>query len=181
MSRVMSFRDLRMIDELAQYNEIELLHPSMDNLVNGFLEQLGFDLSEGVLYVPNKHRDLQNKVAVGFRVVGRISLSREYLTSPLASAVDRLIAAQYTDPSLARELATMMGAGASFMAESSRDGLYDEDEEYPSDWIEDDMENIDSEIKALEAIRDSIRGPYLNAYGNIKTPAEYQSGDGRGL
>jgi len=172
----MSFRDLKLIDELAKYNEIELLRPEMDDLVNGFLVQLGFDLSEGVLYVPNKHRDLQNNVAVGFRAVGRISLSREYLTSSMATAVDRLIAAQYTDPSLARELASMMGTGASFMAESSRDGLYDEDEEYPNDWIEEDRDDVDNEIKSLEAIRDGLRGPYLNEYGNIKTPAEYKNG-----
>lgn len=175
MSRVVSFRDLRLIDELAQYNEIELLHPSMDDTMNKYLEQLGFNTSAGVLYVPNKHRDMQGNVAVGFMAVGQISNNREFLASPLCTLIERLIAAAQKDPSLAREMASMMGSAVNFMAMEGVESLFDEEEEFPSEWVEPDYEDVSAQLKMLENLRDEIRGPCYNEYGNVKTPEEYKN------
>lgn len=170
---MLSFRDLRRIDELAPFNEIELLHPSKDAVVNKYLEELGFNTDVGVLYIPNKHRDLQNKVAVGFRAVGEIRAYSEYNDSPLCTTVERILAAAKTDPSLAREMSLMLG---SYVSLTMQDGIeYEDDEEFSPELIEDDYSDVAAEIQALCTIRDSIRGSFLNDYGNIKTPEEYQN------
>lgn len=174
MSRVMSFRDLRLIDELSDYNEIELLHPSMDDRVNFYLAQLGFDTDYGILYVPNKHRDMQGNVGVGFRAVGEITINRNFINSPLCSTVERLIAASYKDPSLAAEMAKMMGNSISYDMIAGIDDGGEPIEEFPPELIEPDYEEMSAQIKFLENLRDEIRGPYLNEYGSIKTPEEYK-------
>lgn len=170
MSRVFSFRDLRLIPALSEYNEIELLHPSMDEKMNHFLGQLGFDLDYAILYVPAKHRDMQGKVGVGFRAVGEISINRAFITSPLCSITERLIAASYTDPSLTRELCQLMGNSISFKGSEADDTLH---EDWPEDLYEPDYEEVTQQIKTLEDLRDQIRGPMHNEYGSLKTPREY--------
>lgn len=175
MSRVISFRDLRLVNPLMNFNEIELLHPAFDAYINGVLEQLGFDTTVGVLYVPNKHRDLQGKVAVGFRAVGQINPYSAYIDSSLCTLVERLVAASKKDMSLAKEMAAMMGNSVNIMVQ---DGVeYEPDEEFPAELIESDYDDVAAQIAALEAIRDAIRGPSHNDYGNIKTPDEYQNAD----
>lgn len=175
MSRVMSFRDLRLIKELSAYNEIELLHPSMDDRVNFYLERLGFDTDYAILYVPNKHRDMQGKVGVGFRAVGEISINRGFVNSPLCSTIERLIAASYQDPSLAREMAKMLNTSVNFnMMSGVEEELIDENEEFPPELIEPDYEEVSGQLKFLENLRDQIRGPCYNEYGSLKTPAEYR-------
>lgn len=176
MSRVISFRDLLLIEELNKYNEIELLHPSMDETVGKYLGQLGFDTDYGILYVPNKHRDMKGNVAVGFRAVGEISCNREFINSPLCSTIERIIAASYQDPSLAQELSIMHGNSINFAALHSPD-VIDENDEFPLEYIEEDYEEVLQQLKTLTDIRDTIRGTYLNEYGNIKTLAEYAEVD----
>lgn len=155
MSRVFSFRDLRLIPELSKYSEIELLHPILDPTVNAFLEVLGFDLNYPVVYEPSKHRDMQGKVAVGFRAVGEISLKRAFINSPLCSVDERLIAASKQDMSLTRELAQLAGRGSTFAAGENR---LVSSEDFPPELIEADYDDVTSQIAQLEAIRDHIRG-----------------------
>lgn len=171
MSRVMSFRDLRLIDEVAQYNEIELLHPDRDPMMKKYLSQLGFDTDYGVLYAANKHRDMQGNVAIGFRAVGEISINRSFINSPLCSTIERIIAAGVTDQSLAQELSRMMGNSVAFISNDADVGSEDDDE-FPEDLIELDYEEVTAQIKALEAIRDIIRGSSFDDYGNVKELAD---------
>lgn len=166
MSRVMSFRDLQLIPELGQYNEIELLHPSMDEVMKNYLGQLGFDTDFGVLYVPNKHRDMQGKVAVGFRAVGEISINRSFVNSSLCSVDERIIAAGVTDMSLAIEMSKMMGNSVAFMAIDA--AVYEDDDEFPPELIEPDYLEVLAELEMLVAIRDTIRGSFMDEYGNVK-------------
>lgn len=170
MSRVISFRDLRLIPELSQFNEIELLHPVNDGRVAKYLEQLGFNTSAPVEYLPSKHRDIQGNVAVGFRAVGVIDTSSTFLGSHMATMEDRIMATFFKDPSLARELAQMLNTGINF----SDDALFDDEgEEFPEELIEPDFEEKAAEIKALEDLRDTIRGPMYNEAGAVKTYVEY--------
>jgi hypothetical protein len=171
MSKVLSFRDLLLLDELKGYNEIQLLHPSMDATVNKYLAEIGFDVDYGILYVPNKHRDMQGNVGVGFRAVGEISINRSFINSPACSPIERIIAASYQDPSLARELASMLGSSVNFKMEQEAE--LEPDEEFPPELIEPDYEEVKAQIKMLETIRDQIRGPFINDYGNVKTAEEY--------
>lgn len=172
MSRVMGFRDLRIIPELAQYNEVELLHPSMDAVMNKYLEQLGFNTNAPIEYIPNNYRDMQGKTGVGFRAVGTINADSAYLRSPLASMEDRITATYYKDPTLAKELAMMMNTGISFVdVEVTQDG--DEDD-FPEELVEPTYEDVAAELKRLEDLRDAIRGPVYNESGAPKTPAEYK-------
>lgn len=169
MSRVFSFRDLKLIPELAPFNEIELLHPKMDALVNKYLSQLGFNLNQSVLYVPALHRDMQGNVGIGFRAVGSITTSRDFLNSRLCSPIERLIAASTYDMSLTKELSKLMGSSVSLF--SRADG---EDPEFPEELVEPDHEDVQKQVAFLETLRDEIRGSPYNEYGALKTPDEYK-------
>lgn len=179
------FRDILLIPELSKYNEIQLLPPSMDKLVNKYLKQLAFDITQPIVYIPAKYRDMQNKVAVGFRAVGEINRSREY--KGLLDTTQRIVAAGYTDASLAREMAELMGRSRSYTNEDERPrmtkkerelrknegyNLYDEDEEDIVQ-VEEDYEDTLEQIVMLETIRDTVRGPMFNNAGGLKVPSEY--------
>jgi hypothetical protein len=169
MSRNFSFRDLRRIPELAKFTEVELLDPSKDELVNQALVQLGFNINAPILYVASQHRDLAGKVEVGFRAVGEISSDPAYLNSRLCPLIERLIWAAQKDPSLARELAKMMGHSVNL-----DDDATDEANDFPDSDIEPTYEVVQLQIEALTFLRDEIRGSPYNEQGNLKTSAEYQ-------
>ena len=173
MSRIFSFRDLRLIPEIGEFNEIELLHPKHDDLVNHYLFMLGFNLMSPVLYVPAKHRDLRNHVAVGFRAVGSLSRGRAFLNSKLCTTTERLIAASKQDMSLTVELAKLMGNSCSLGNPYESESLFAE-QQFPSEMVESDYDDVKAEILSLEKIRDMIRGSPYNEYGGLKTPDEYQ-------
>lgn len=174
MSRVISFRDLRVIPELAQYNEVELLHPSRDKMMAKYLEQLGFNTDAPVQYIPNKHRDMQGNVGVGFRAVGTIAVGSEFLESRMATMEDRILATYFTDPSLARELAQMMNTGISF-SDGDDNSLLDDEDEFPEELTEPDFPEVEAALKELEQLRDSIRGSMYNESGAPKTYGEYET------
>lgn len=170
MSRVFSFRDLRLIPELSKYNEIQLLHPSMDAVINAYLSQLGFDMNHAIFYVPAKHRDMQGKIDVGFRAIGEISDDRAFITSKLCTITERLVAASHTDPSLCKELSSLMGNSISYRdVEDNHDG----EESYPEDLVEPDFDEVAQEILNLENLRDQIRGTPHDEAGALKLPGTY--------
>jgi hypothetical protein len=174
MSRTISFRDLLVCEELAHIkNEIELLHPDNDDLVADILSKIGFDVEYPVLYVPSKHRDMQNKIEVGFMAVGEISLNRSFINSPMCSITERMVAASYTDPTMTRELAGLMGHSINYKVLLSEDAEYD-GEELPNEMLEPDREHVAKQIKQLADIRDAIRGDMYNEAGDLKTFAEYK-------
>lgn len=174
MSRVISFRDLMVCTKLAHIrNEIELLNIENDDVVASILAQVGFDVDYPVLYVPSKHRDMQNKVSVGFMAVGDISLNRSFVNSYLCSTTERMIAACYTDPSLMRELNRLTGNRVNYKALLADEGEGDL-EELPEDMLEPDRDIISAQIKQLTELRDSIRGGIYNEAGDLKTFAEYK-------
>ena len=173
--RSISFRDLKLIPELSRYNEIELIHPSNEELMLHWLGKIGFDTDYSVMYLPSKHRDMQNKVAVGFRAVGEISLNRGFVNSPMCSLVERMAVAGYTDRSLAQEMAERAGKTVDVQAISDREDLAGPScEDFTNDMIEPDWKEVEGQIRALEDIRDQLRGPIRNSAGAYKTPTEYE-------
>jgi hypothetical protein len=106
--KVISLRDLMLCEELAGIkNEIELIHPSNDNLVNSLLVQIGFDIKKNILYEASKHRDLTGKVAIGFCACGEYSTDPQY--KKFLDVTERTVVAGMVDPSLGREMAAMQG------------------------------------------------------------------------
>lgn len=169
MSRIFSFRDLRRIPTLSNYNEIQLLHPAMDAVINNCLEQLGFSLNHAIQYIPANHRDLSGKVEVGFRAVGEISQNREFINSHLCTMTERLVAAAQVDPSLTRELCTLMGNSLNISGEDAGE----ESSDFPDELVEPDYKNVVDQIAALERIRDEIRGTAYAEDGSLKLPGNY--------
>lgn len=175
MSKVLSFRDLLLCEELAHIkNEIELLHTANDDIVEDVLRKVGFDTDYPVLYVPSKHRDMQNKVAVGFMAVGEISLNRNFINSPMCSVEERIVAAGYQDRSRAVEMQRLTGGRVSATILATDDDRIGDENEYAPDLIEPDYEEVAKQIKQLEEIRDAIRGDKYNEAGDLKTFAEYK-------
>jgi hypothetical protein len=181
--KVLSFRDLMVCEELSHIkNEIELLHPSNDGLVNSLLVQLGFDVKREVLYEASKHRDLKGHVAIGFCACGEYSTDQRY--KKFLGVTDRIVIAGMRDPSLGREMALSQGSQSSYRNcedqwnDGSRakkdDARYytdeellemgwsagdDADGEYASaEYIEDNWEATLRAIRQLEEIRDAVRG-----------------------
>jgi hypothetical protein len=155
-------------------NEIEMLHPDNDKAMALVLSKIGFDVEYPIQYLPSKHRDMNNKVAVGFMACGDISINRAFVNSYLCSTVERMIAASYVDPSLTRELGALMGHHVNYRS------LLDDDTEWagdemPEDMLEPDFEEVGRQIATLAEIRDSLRGSQYNESGDLKTYAEYQS------
>lgn len=171
MNRVLSFRDLRLISELSKFTEIELLNPENDSMVFGYLAKLGFDMDYGIVYEPSKHRDMQGNVGVGYRVIGELDINRNVVSSYLCSMEERLAVAAYLDPSFIMEISPLLGSRIdhkSFLGEDS-DPVTDDT---LIDYTEPDYESVSSQLDALRAIRDNIRGPIYNEAGDIKTPDE---------
>lgn len=175
MSRTVSFRDLLVCEELAHIkNEVELVHPANDALMESILRKVGFDVDYPVVYVPSKHRDMQNKVAVGFQAVGEISINRDFINSPMCSVTERMVAASYSDRSLTRELAQLSAGQVSYKAITDDADYGDEEDDFPNECIEEDYEYVSSQIKQLEQLRDTLRGTMFNEAGDLKTFAEYK-------
>jgi hypothetical protein len=154
-------------------NEIELLSISCDPLMERILSKIGFDVDYPVVYIPSKHRDMQNNVAVGFMAVGEISLNRSFINSDMCSVTERLVASSYLDPSMTRELSNLMGNHINFKALIDEEGEYD-GEELPSEMLEPDREVVTAQIEQLADLRDYIRGSMYNEAGDLKTYDEYK-------
>lgn len=175
MSRVFSFRDLQRIPELSHLNEIDMLSIANDKLINSYLAVLGFNIDAAILYEPSKHRDLQNKVAVGFRAVGVITQDRAYLNSPLCTPTERMIAASFTDMSLTKELAKLSGTSSHPELTDMRvNNIGDNSSKQEYEYSEPDYEEVTKQIEFFTILRDQIRGNPYNEYGSLKTANEYQ-------
>jgi hypothetical protein len=180
--KVLSFRDLMVCEELSHIkNEIELLHPSNDSLVNSLLVQIGFDVAREVFYEASKHRDLQGVVAVGFCACGEYARDVKY--RQFLDTTDRIVIAGMNDPSLAREMALSQGTSHSYRNDDDKwddgsrakkddvryysdqelldlgfTGDKEEIDEFEGEYIERDWEENLRAIQVLKETRDLIRG-----------------------
>lgn len=169
MSRVFSFRDLKRIPELSNFSEIELIHPRHDQTMRAYLYVLGFDIMKPIYYVPAMHRDLSNNVAIGFMAVGDIRTGAvDYLNSPLADEIERLIVIARKDMSLAVTLARMMGHSVDL----TDDSLDTEDCNLPEEYWEPTADADAATILALTVYRDSVRGDERDESGFPKVEVE---------
>ena len=172
MSRVFSFRDLKLIPEFANKTEREMVRLEFDDIMNEALSQLGFSMKAPILYVPSLHRDMRGNVAIGYRAVGQVNEDPAYLNSPLCPLIERLIVAARRDPSLASELASMIGGGINL----DDDYAAEPQKEVEDDYIEPNWRRDERFINELTDFRDMVRGSPYNETGTLKLPHEYKKG-----
>lgn len=175
MSKVISFSDLKLHSSLSGFNEVEMLHISMDDKINAILAEIGFDVDYGITYFPAKHRNLQNNILIGFMAAGEVSINRKHLTSVYADLTDVLIASSYSDTSLTKELANLSGLSRSYDNNQESDDYGDGQQDMPANQLEEDWEDIEKQIRQLEEIRDIIRGPQMDESGSAKTAEQYKA------
>lgn len=171
--KIISFKDLQLCTKFAGMNEIEMLALSNDDDMAWVLDQIGFDIEYPVSYIPRVHRSMQNTVALGFQAVGEINMNSSYIDSPMCTLTERMIASAYIDPSLTRELSKLMGMRVNLRA-LLENGTDSSNESLPEDMLEPDREYVGEQIKALEDLRDTIRGNPYNNRGEPKTFSEYK-------
>lgn len=178
--RATSLRDIMLADNLKHIvSEVLLIDPKNDSEVLVVLEQIGYDIKQPFEYVPSRHRDMNNKVAVGFMVVGEYSREPKY--RHFLDTTDRVIVAGMADPSLGREMSAMQGRKNTYKSEDKWDDgsrakkddprYYSEAEllefgfttgeeegdEFSGEYLEKDWEETLRAIKQLEEIRDDVR------------------------
>lgn len=176
MSKTLSFRDLQVCSLFKDMNEIQMLNLGNDDAMEFALRHVGFDTDYPVTYEPSNHRCMRGKVALGFRAVGEINMNSSYIESPLCTLTERMIAAAYTDPSLTRELSSLMGMRVNFRS-LLENGSDSSREDLPEDMLEPDREFVGKQLEDLLALRDAIRGSILNDRGEAKTFQEYKSAE----
>lgn len=180
--RATSLRDVMLADSLKHIkSEVVLINPENDVAVLAVLAQIGYDVKQPFEYVPSRHRDLQNKVAVGYMIVGEYSRDPKY--RHFLDTTDRVIVAGLTDASMAREMSTLMGRKNIYRndedkwddgARAKKDdvryysdaellalgftGDSEDPAEFEGEYLERDWEETLRAIKVLEETRDLIRG-----------------------
>ena len=168
-----SFSDILKMPEFKGYNEVQLLHPSMDKKVLPYLYVAGLDYKRGYQVVAFKHRNLQQKVVVGYLWSGEVRSDDDYRNSSMCSAIDRVIMSSKKDFSLTKELSTLMGGGLAYgkFADTEEDT---KEEDYLSvSLYEDDYREVEQNLIQLRDIALQVRGSPYNSWGSLKTVEEY--------
>ena len=160
-----SFRDILTIPAMSHLREMDLLNPENDALALPFLYDMGIDTRFPLHITCNLHRDLNNKVAVGYRYTGYMRRDKAFTKSPFCDMISRVAIAMDRDVSLGMHMAGMLNQTLDFdkmVSEANIDGNEREAEE-----MEDDTEYVANSvlIRTLEELRDSVRG---NNNNNVK-------------
>lgn len=167
MSKVVSMRDFLRIPAFYGYREIDLIHPSMDEVLKPYAAFFGIDVEYPVEYLVNNHRDLFNQTGIGYRMVGSIRCDREFINSPMSDITDRIAVSGYSDPSLTRELGMLVNRTIDFGAfAEAGDEVADED--YADCDIEEDFDQSTATMKTLQNILIQIRGTNTFKFPNGK-------------
>lgn len=169
--KALGFRDILTIPALAGLREIDLLSPHMDKAVFPYLYEMGIDTEYGVEIVVANYRDMNNKVGIGYRYVGDIRCGRDFIKSPWCDIIDRVTASAYQDPSLTKELCSLMSKPVSRIEGES--WSEDDTDDFPASQCEPDYLDSAKLIWQLENILFSVRGSQRNECGSIKLSKEY--------
>lgn len=161
------------LEEGVEYSEVELLSTDTDDLVLQYAHDFGLDNSGGYAFVYNKHRNLQNKVVDGFRIIGEIRKDRAFLSSPFCSTEDRAIAAADKDIHFAKELFGMMGAKVTYG--SLREDIDDSADMSEASYLEENFDSFSNTLASYNKLCYDIRGDAYNDYGKLKTYQEWKN------
>lgn len=154
--KAVSFRDVLAIPAFKGVRELDLLAPEFDNKVKEYLHIFGIDTRLPIEIRVAIHRDMHNKVGIGYQYLGEIRQDREFLNSKWCEIVDKVHAAAMQDPSLGREMCELLNKTIDYKSVSELP-----DEEWQSDEgveVDPEYERNVALIKQLESIRDIVRG-----------------------
>lgn len=160
-----SVTDLQLISDLSHLRMLDFINPENDKLIAPFLEILGFDTEYPVEFVPAMHRNLQGKVVIAYLVVGDINCNAAFRKSVWCTTEDRIIAAGYTDLSLAADMAAASTA--------CRDYGADPTEALTTDQLNPDEKDIVKQIQLLADILLDVRGSPYKQNGSRKLLGEH--------
>lgn len=163
--RTLSLRDVMLHEKLKGKNEIKIIHPSNDNLMREVLYDCGFDVKQGIAYIPSLHRDMQNKIAVGFQVVGELRKDREFINSGMCDVYELISIASETDVSLAKELCSLQDGRINYEAV---DKNAKQDDDFPVCLVEPTEDFHARQIAQLENIRQLLRGDAYDGAGSYR-------------
>lgn len=172
-----SLSDLKLISELSHMSEFDMVKPENDALMVKYLWKLGCDVPDYPwIYLPSKHRNLQDQIVVGYRAVAEVRCDPEYLNSFMADITQRMTITSYVDPSKMEEMAELSYKVRDWTEYLNDNDSLDWQEERaitPLDQLEPDYLEQEAAIKELEDILVSIRGSCYNASGSLKMMDEY--------
>ena len=158
MSKSIAFKDvIKCLNYLGHQgiNEINLLHPSMDEIVKPILHELGMDKDKGFYVAANKLRTMDNEVVIGYRYVGTIRSDREWINSKACDAIDVVAISSFSDLSLTEQLSELLGKSLTLT-----DDMYmamDEDDSIAGH-ISETYEEDSKLIRELNNICKAVRG-----------------------
>lgn len=171
-----SLTDIRLISELSQFSELELIHPSNDEKVAKYLYKIGIDINQPWYYHGCYHRNLKEEVVLGLRVIGEVRRDEEFQDSWLAGITERLICVAYDDVSLMKEIAQLSYQVRDIDEYVNEFDSTDFDEEralFPIDQLEEDWESKEANVAALNQAILSIRGCPFTESGGMKLMGDY--------
>lgn len=158
-----SFRDILRIPRFSGFREMDLLHPSLDESVLPYLYALGIDTRFPLEIDVFLHRDMSNKVDVGYRWCGTMRRDNEFVDSGFCEMIDRVSIAMLQDVSLGLEMCSLMNKTFDYKKASDMSSMSDcrgNDQGLREDLedFDEDYERNSNLIKMLEEVRDSVRG-----------------------
>lgn len=134
-------------------DELMLIDKNKEELVKPILFELGIDVRFPFKVDVVNHRDLNNNTGIGYRFVGDIRKDKAYLHSPLCDIMERISIASWSDKSLARDMANMVGMRVDF-AEGAD---HIDHNEKADDTVPDYKDNLEI-IRSLQKAAMEIRG-----------------------
>lgn len=162
--KTISVTDLKLIPELSHLRMLDFIDPKNDELIAPYLKVLGFDLEYPLEFKACQHRNLQGKVVIAYLIAGEVECNRAFLTGEFATVEDRIIAAGYSDMSLANQLSSSLSTSREYDS-----GIV---EGFPPDLINPNEDDILGDIKVLEDLLLEVRGDPFKQDGSRKTLAD---------
>lgn len=173
-----SLSDLQLISVFKDMSEFDMLRIENDEVMQKYLYILGMDVPDfPLMFLPCIHRNLQNQIVTGYKVIGECRCDRVYKDSWMAGISERLLITAFNDASLMKELAELSYKVRDFEDYLNDCDAIDFDEEralFPADQLEPDYQENEQKLKELEEILESIRGPQYGPSGSLKSYKEYQ-------
>ncbi len=166
--KTISVTDLQLIPELSHLRMIDFIDPKYDELVSPFLAKLGFDLDFPIEFAPSQHRNMQGKVVIAYRIIGEVECNNAFLTSPFATAEDRVVARGYRDLGLAGDMAKQLTAGRDYGHDDGQG-----EKGFPPELTNEDEQTIKDQINSLAGLLMIVRGNPFRQDGSRATLAEY--------
>lgn len=174
-----SLQDMKLISELSTLSEFDMVSIHNDELMMKYLYKIGMDCYDfPFVYLPNKHRTLQNTVVTGYRCVGEIRCDAAYRDSYMAGITERLVISSYFDRTMMEDIAELAYKVRDFSEYLNDSDSIDFDESralFEADQLEPDWQAEEAKIQELQDILDSIRGGNYNSSGALKTAQEYKN------